>query len=342
MHVVHISETLPLKYKTALKEAERKFDFLRIEEVDRFVAPSSPSKKMIRTIVNERNPDQGIFGIYRLDDDDVLPVDFFSRMAPYIDPEHVGWRVSFPNSMSAVRGRSTYHRPWFKYFPKAAAGLLSIHQLTSEANILGLQTKAPKKGHLNLDTLFPTVLDARGPGFFQARHESQDSTLTSVPEPFFTRTFEAGAKRPAADLDQLKQYYPHVFARLANSPQNDGELLADGSHHIAQDKPLILCPTPFRAGILSFDLSIVGPYQIDIEIAGVPHASVSDLQDFMAKAGFEPSSGNRFVRTVDPQATVSREEPVLETCPGMTISSIRITTQQDPGSIHSVRLLNLA
>lgn len=98
VHIVAISPSLPEKYKTALQQARTRYPFLRIHETKQRAAPSHPNLQLVKTMLTKRGLAGQVFGMYRLDDDDLLPIDYFDRMTQYVTDEHVGYRVSLPRA----------------------------------------------------------------------------------------------------------------------------------------------------------------------------------------------------------------------------------------------------
>lgn len=342
VHVVHHSPSLPEKYRTILADAAAEHPFLHLNEAPGLVAPSAPNKKVLNRVLRGRIPEDGLFGIYRLDDDDVLPIDFFGRMASYIDEDHVSWRISFPESLTAIRTASTYIRPWSRYFPKAAAGLLSVHQKTDDGTIHGLQEKPPAKGHMKLDTEYPTVLDSRAPGFFQARHASQDSTLGDGPSPFYSKIIAASGSMPDAPDDLLESYFPHVSHRIRRN-------LTDYSH----DVPLPSVPAPLGDGVTQrlpddtraqlifaeVDQASLGsrPVELRIQVKVVSEDHPADLDSFMVTTGFERIDKGRYSGTMRAGYRPGLFELVVEVPPNARLGELRLNSTSGHVGLTSLR-----
>lgn len=346
VHIVHYSASLPQKYQDLLRDAALEYPFLHLNEAPGMVAPSAPNKKVLNQVLRGRLPEDGVFGIYRLDDDDVLPINFFPRMSPYVVDEHVGWRISFPESLTAIRTQSEYILPWRRYFPKAAAGLVSVHQKTSDGSILGLQTRAPAKGHMKLDTAYPTVLDSREPGFFQARHKSQDSTLGDGESPFFGSLIPAAAKKERVAADLLQEYFPFVNRRIRrdiaaasdplpvdtatplDSPTGVGVALGSGSSQLL---------------LAELDDAGAGSRTLNVEITVSHGAGVSKagVKAFMAAADLRSAGGGLYRGSVVFDSDSGYATCVLETPPGCVVDDVRFTSP-DPVRMKSLRSYPLA
>lgn len=346
VHVVHYSASLPDKYQQKLREAARQYPFIHLNEAPGIVAPSSPSKKVLNHVLKGRLPEDGVFGIYRLDDDDVLPVNFFERMNPYVVEEHVGWRVSFPESLTAIRTRSEYILPWSRYFPKAAAGLVSVHQKTSDGTIHGLQTRAPTKGHMKLDTVHPTILDSREPGFFQARHKSQDSILGSGPTPFFSTIVPPAMTANPVSPHLFDEYFPFVARRIR---RNVGELASklsvDNDAFLNRTEGMSVTIDSVKPQLLLAEVECEGsePASINVEIAVVRDETISEssVEAYMSAAGLTRGRDDVYHGTVQFGDELSCGSFVLETPPGCKVASVRFSSGE-PVRIASLRAYQLS
>lgn len=331
VHIVHYSASLPQKYQDLLRDAAVEYPFLHLNEAPSLVAPSAPSKKVLNAVLRGRLPEDRVFGIYRLDDDDVLPVNFFTRMSPYLVDEHVGWRISFPESLTAVRTKSEYILPWSRYFPKAAAGLMSIHQKLEDGSITGLQDRPPAKGHMKLDTAFPTVLDSREPGFFQARHKSQDSTLGQGDSPFYAPLIAMARRKERVSNDLLEEYFPFVNRRIRESlfasarpvrvdtatPLNSASGVSVDLH--SGESQVLL--TEFAEPV-----SDSPPVDVEVALSRPTTMSSAHAETFMDAAGLRHTGGDVFRGSAVFDSISGYGTCVLEIPPGCSITSVRLTS----------------
>jgi len=341
VHIVHYSASLPQKYQDILRGAAEEFPFLHLNEAPGIVAPSAPNKKVLNSVLRNRLPKDGVFGIYRLDDDDVLPINFFERMSPYIVDEHVGWRVSFPESLTAIRTRSEYILPWRRYFPKAAAGLVSIHQKTSDGAILGLQTRAPAKGHMKLDTAYPTVLDSREPGFFQARHKSQDSILGDGASPFFGSMIPTAIEKESVPTELFEEYFPYVSRRIRrNIAEASTELELETVQSRLSDTSVAIAINSCSSQLLLAELGDINgvPPRVEVEVQIDRDPSVSDVQleKYLRAAGLNRKSNDAYAGSLSFSPNDVYGLFVLETPPGCSVSILTLTAD-DRLSLNSIR-----
>ena len=88
-HIVSYSESLPEKYIDSLNRTAEKFPFLVLQELPDGVSDWGRSEQIIKEKVGV-----GVFGRYRLDDDDLLSKHYFDVMHRFVKPEFVGMVVS--------------------------------------------------------------------------------------------------------------------------------------------------------------------------------------------------------------------------------------------------------
>lgn len=249
LHYVSYSPSLPEHHKEQLKAAAQKYSFLRLNETTKPVN-STPSRTLVNQALAERDHGTGPFGVYRLDDDDLLSVRYFDQMAPYVTPGHVGWWVSLGTGFSAIRmnGRYAYTRDL--YYPKSAFGPMAIAARDAAGTIANLS--APK--HTVMDKFNPTILDSREPGYFHIRHESQDSTVKGSVAPFYPEAMTRILGEGPADLHQVAELFPVLNNQttLEPGPEAHGLLLSDG-------------PLTLSREVVSYDWDVDGPLALVVE-----------------------------------------------------------------------------
>lgn len=333
VHIVHYSPSLPQKYQKILQEAAEEYPFVHLNEAPGVVAPSAPSKKVLNTVLRGKLPEDGVFGLYRLDDDDVLPINFFERMSPYVVDEHVGWRISFPDSLTAVRTVSEYIYPWRRNFPKAAAGLLSIHQRTADGSFLGLQTRTPAKGHMKLDTAYPVVLDSREPGFFQARHKSQDSKLGPAEAPYFGPLISAATEKEHVPADLFEDYFPFVSRRIRRSiAQAARRLPLEPSASLDLEAGVTVRIDSSSSHMLLVEIGrsadAVPAIEIDISVARGGGIGETAMDVYMSAAGLTRVAPDVYRGAVAFNRDVELGTCVLETPNGCSVLNVRLHADQ--------------
>lgn len=213
VHFVSYSPSLPEHHKAQLKAAAERHGFLRLNETTKPVN-STPSRALVNKALGERDHGSRPFGVYRLDDDDLLSVGYFDQMASYVTPRHIGWWVSLGTGFSAIRmeGRYAYTREL--YYPKSAFGPMAVAAKNDDGEILNLS--APK--HTVMDKFNPTILDSREPAYFHIRHESQDSTVKGSVAPFYPEAMSRILGEGPADLEQVSELFPVLSGVVSHEP----------------------------------------------------------------------------------------------------------------------------
>lgn len=219
VHYVSYSPSLPAKHKNALISAAAQYDFLELNETDDTVS-STPTKALIRKAAKKHSLTTGPIGVYRLDDDDVLSVNYFHLMAPYVRSSHIGWWVSQGLGVAGIRldDELVYVRNY--YYPKSAFGPLCIAGY-DRGEVT--HTQAPK--HTKMDHSNPTILDSREPAYFHIRHRGQDSTLDGKPAPFYPEAMTRIRSEGPADIPQVQRLFPLLAERLSLTPGKETQAM---------------------------------------------------------------------------------------------------------------------
>lgn len=170
-HIVRYSAEMPEKYKSILKDAESTFDFLVLEEHTAGVGSINPYKIGFSIA----GPDN-VFGIYRLDDDDLLASNFFDQVARYIDPAYVGMKVSLAAGLTGLYEDGRFSNIRSVYHPMIAIGLMGIYGMNSDGSMIS----PPDGAHILSDRYGPVVVDAQEPSYFWTRHIGQDTAFTEA------------------------------------------------------------------------------------------------------------------------------------------------------------------
>lgn len=167
-HVVSYSSSLPVAYKESLARAADKYSFLLLDE-----QPDGKIGRSLGEIAKQKAEIGECFGIYRLDDDDVLATNFFHRMTKYISPNYSGMVVSFPLGIEAVLIEGQVFGLKSAHFPMNSMGLMSVCSIDELGGI-----RAPKNGaHNKVDRENAVILDSREFAYFRFNHVNQDNAL---------------------------------------------------------------------------------------------------------------------------------------------------------------------
>lgn len=192
-HFVMYSELLPQQHKELLFAAAAKYPFLIPVEWDEVVRGTGIEE--VRPLIEEDlatkfDADAGLQPVvwFRLDDDDVLAVDYLTRLETYRTPNHLGMAISFGLGLTAYKAEHELVNLREYYHPKSAQGMAFVSAFDPRRGRLEISTPGP---HHGVDQVMPTILDSREHMFFQVRHSDQDSTLNASP---YRRIAESLAK----------------------------------------------------------------------------------------------------------------------------------------------------
>lgn len=203
-HVVSYSEYLPHRYREQLERAAEQYPWLVLDRCKVGQRPLDPLE----------GAPAGMIGAYRLDDDDILPVDYFARVEPYLTEAHAGMFVSLAAGLTAIYRDGGLYFTRRAYVPMIALGFLSIHQKHED----GTLTSPPPASHNLSDRAAPVILDSREPGYVWVRHLEQDTNLhaADLTEGLRLRALvkSLGERPAAADRDEFRRYFPLVEERM--------------------------------------------------------------------------------------------------------------------------------
>lgn len=165
-HVVSYSTSLPQKYKDSLAMAAERYPFLLLDERE-----DGELGRSLKSIAKEKASPREVFGLYRLDDDDVLASNFFKRMSKFMSPSFKQMVVSFPLGIEAVLDGGHVFNLKYAHFPMNSMGLMNVCQIDEKGKI-----EAPKSGaHNKADRDNAVILDSRDIGYFRFNHVDQDN-----------------------------------------------------------------------------------------------------------------------------------------------------------------------
>lgn len=168
IHLVSFSESLPEKYRQKLEESAATYPILHLDPKKDRQLGTNPAD------IAQRQVEAGeIFGIYRLDDDDVLPVTFFEQIARHMKPDLVGMLISLPRGLEAIADGGYLYNVREGYYPMHSLGLMQVCSLDRDKN---LNAPLPSP-HDKSDRRNPVVIDSRSIGYFRINHAGQDHRL---------------------------------------------------------------------------------------------------------------------------------------------------------------------
>lgn len=163
-HIVRYSEEMPKEYQDVLKSLADKYSFIILEPHVNGKSSLNPYE-----IGFSLNPE--CFGLYRLDDDDLLSSDFFDQVSRFVQPDFVGMRVSLARGVTALYegGEFSFVRECYK--PQIAIGLMSIYGRDPSGSMIA----PPDVPHNLSDRYGSVVLNAEKVSWLWTRHVGQDT-----------------------------------------------------------------------------------------------------------------------------------------------------------------------
>lgn len=224
IHLLSYSELLPHKYEQQLIAASAKYQFLQLDKQRLGTGWRTAEQIAKDLLANSVDPHQP-FGIYRLDDDDILPVDYFEQMTPYIKDEFVGMQVSLGTGISAIYKEGQFYNARKTYHPMLSIGYTSIHKMSVNGEI----SKLPVAAHNLADRKYPVILDSKKLGYLWTRHAQQDTALGLIEsdEASLLEILKRHMNRHPAvhDLQELYSSFPLLRSCItsAESPNSTHE-----------------------------------------------------------------------------------------------------------------------
>jgi hypothetical protein len=172
VHIIQYSDILPKKYRDMLLEAEKNYPFIKLDLVREDARYDGYSKIISETI--ERSGEE-CFGLFNLDDDDLISTDYFERVSKHVHPKNIGFIVSHGLGLSALYDDKTGLLKNLRqvYSPKINIGLLKICGYDEKNK----KFSYPVQGsHTEIDRYNTTIIDSRENAFFWIRSVGQDTT----------------------------------------------------------------------------------------------------------------------------------------------------------------------
>ncbi|WJY91877.1 hypothetical protein CFAEC_05165 [Corynebacterium faecale] len=211
-HILSYSESMPEKFKRLLTSAAKTYPFLILDEVSelsKVMDPVSLAKQLL--------DEPGVFGLFRLDDDDILGLDYFEQISRYLADPFVGMRVSLATGFTGIWESKELSVVREVHRPMIAIGLLSVCRLESDGSII-----APKPTPHNLsDRTAPVILDGKSPSYIWLRHPSQDTELnrSAKADPIKRLKRELIQFESLRSIDEFGRQFPAVapFVRVPKS-----------------------------------------------------------------------------------------------------------------------------
>ncbi|MGV6989033.1 glycosyltransferase [Testudinibacter sp. P17/SS/0325] len=161
-HIVSYSSILPEKWKNMLFELSQKYPFLHLCEVD------THQGNPIRAVLNGKP--NGSVAFFRLDDDDLLAVNYLEQLAAYNKIDYKNMAVSFGKGFTGY-----YKDGHFIDFRDCKQRFIAIGQAYIGFWGDGSLELPTMHSHHNLDENYPVIVDSRKPSYIHTHHDQQDT-----------------------------------------------------------------------------------------------------------------------------------------------------------------------
>lgn len=209
-HFVYYSKEMPERWTDALNQAAVEFPVLRPTLVD---SDRINTIGHIESILAERRSSkESLVFLFRVDDDDILALDFLDQVSEYMHELHRGYAVSLADGFAGL-----YEDGEYREFRRHTHVLSSMGQGTIGA-------WAPADGKLRIPQIVnhgkthfrrSVLVNAQRPTFLQTRHVGQDTasqggaveSLEMARADLLTRFSRLKA---IDDVSELKSQFPTV------------------------------------------------------------------------------------------------------------------------------------
>lgn len=205
-HIVMYSEEMPDPWRSELLAAAEQYPVLCLQESVRGETANPSIEELLATSVG---PSRTVVR-FRLDDDDILGVDYLDRLSAYTTFADRGRSVSLASGYSALydQGTVSHVRAARRLF--ASQGLAAIGFYDAQRSVLTLRSGG---AHHQIDRSMPTIVDSREPVFFQMRHTGQD-TVTDTEEARAQIVQSLDTMSPVPDMDAVLWRFPTLAGHL--------------------------------------------------------------------------------------------------------------------------------
>lgn len=206
LHIIEYSDNLPLKYIKELKELSSKYTFLQLNEYNTDCIPKfTPQEMAIKHLNLQKVEKDRMIGIFILDDDDCLSLNYFNIMSKYLKTPYYGFTISLGLGVTGIfdQSQSITHITE-SYYPKVNIGLMRVGVYRKDSNKIIF---AKIKSHMKVDKETPTILDSRVISYFWSRHNNQDTVNNSQ----YTNNLNRLLNAPSIDNKSLLESFGQNF-----------------------------------------------------------------------------------------------------------------------------------
>lgn len=199
---------MPTPWTDILHDAARMYPWLLLDEYVDGVGQHNLDRVASELVASTGGGPQ-IYGSFRLDDDDLLPVNFFDRCAGSMSDATVGMYISMSKGVTALYRDGQFSNFREVTVPNIAIGLLGISRIESN----GRWTVPPRyASHHRVDEFAPVILDSRDFGYIWTRHAEQDTVYEALPDrKDAIITTNMGRNPEVSDMDRVITLFPTAF-----------------------------------------------------------------------------------------------------------------------------------
>lgn len=225
LHIIEYSESLPEKYKSILKQLERRYDFLRLNVYDDNGSPESSTNEIITNHFKLKAVYSDIWiGQFRLDDDDCVSLDYFKIMSQYLNPCYETFYVSLGRGIVGIHDENYNFLSCAEmYKPKINIGFMNIGRYSHGNKKIYFTTKVTS--HMVMDQVNRVILDSREIAFYWSRHQYQDTRLNKTGKQI-DRVMNQLKELPPLEIEFVNSKFGENFIEKIKSFDKEGNFIS--------------------------------------------------------------------------------------------------------------------
>lgn len=206
-HFMEYSEELPRQYKDKLFEMCESHDRIVMIKHGEEGGRIDKIKEIVKRHAEKKSLSYCVFGTFKLDDDDLISIDFVSRVNNYLEKRFVGFAISFGKGVIGHFDPEFNDYISFKevYQPKVNIGLTTIGSAEIvDGRLVGFRLTSPGS-HMSVDERLPLILDSREKIFLWTKSGVQDTAVGKVN--FKDKFSKRLSSLPDVDIDFLSEKF---------------------------------------------------------------------------------------------------------------------------------------
>lgn len=203
-HIVSYSSILPTKWKNLLFDLQCKYPFIYLNEVD--TSKEDPIHTLLKSKPN------GSVSFFRLDDDDLLSIDYLDYLSLYNKQEFKNMVISFAKGFVGH-----YENGMFVDLRHCKKQLIAIGQAYIGEYKDGKLYIPKVESHHTLDEFYPIILDSRKSMYIHTHHSEQDTNFRfskNIASKNFNIHSEMANYTKCKNLNELKSIFPILESNI--------------------------------------------------------------------------------------------------------------------------------